>query len=278
MRSVTLFLVFTLACGGKKEEAPAPKETPPPTAQAAPVTAGVQLYVGSDAVATVTPDQVKDWPRVDSFLPEAARRLGKWQAISTKGTKTAELARPFETYRDYVPALFPGEGNTIAFGLFDPVEYGKRGKPALREDAITELRVTLDAAGMRGENDHGGGEVTDPAKVELTVITPKGEQKLQGTKILELPREAQPGNDAVKGWTLKTLLGAAGITTFSKLRLTDANGTSIPLDKPDLGADTLPFVKLNRQGSLRFRLYKKQGEGWQPGADLRALAKIEVLQ
>lgn len=284
MRTHAVLIALVLAgCGGKKdEEAPLPAQpTPAPVgSQAAPAKPGtVQLFVDDASVATVEVAAVKDWPRLDSLLPEGARRLGKWQAIATKGAKTAELAKPFETYRDYVPALFPGEGNTISFGLFDPVELGKRGKPALREDAITELRVKLDASGMRGGNDHGGGEVIDPAKVELVIKTSAGEKKLTGQQLLGLEREAMPGGGGdAKGWRLDTILTAAGVKTFEKIMLYDAGGTTLPLEKKDMDANTIPFIKLNRQGSLRFRLYKKQADGFQAAGDLRALTKIDIVK
>jgi hypothetical protein len=271
--------IALLGCGGKKEEAvpTVGSGAAPAGSQVVPASTGVQLFVDDTAVATVTAAQVADWPRLDSLLPEAARRLGKWQAIATKGAKTAELAKPFETYRDYVPALFPGEGGAISFGLFDPVELGKRGKPALREDAITELRVKLDASGMRGGNDHGGGEAIDPAKVELLIKTPAGEAKLTGEQLLGLERETMPGGGGdAKGWKLDTILAAAKVTSYTKVTLYDAGGTTLPLEKKDLDASTIPFIKLNRQGSLRFRLYKKQGDGFQAAGDLRALTKIEV--
>ena len=42
--------------------------------------------------------------------------------------------------------------------------------------------------------------------------------------------------------------------------------------------DSVPYVKLNRQGSLRLQVYKKQGTGWQRSGDLRGLVAIEVLK
>jgi hypothetical protein len=51
----------------------------------------------------------------------------------------------------------------------------------------------------------------------------------------------------------------------------------LTIEKADL-ADEVPYVKLNRQGSLRFRIFKKVGDGWQPGGDLRTLTRIEVLK
>jgi hypothetical protein len=37
-----------------------------------------------------------------------------------------------------------------------------------------------------------------------------------------------------------------------------------------------PFIKLNKQGQLRFRMFVKKGAGWESGADLRSLATITV--
>lgn len=277
--SCVVVLAVLAGCSGKKdEEKAAPPEPAGSGTAAAPVTGQVQLYVDDAAVATVPVAKVADYPRVDSLLPEAARRLGKWQAIVTKGKKDAELAKPFETYRDYVPALFPGEDGTISFGLFDPVEYGKRGKAALREDGITELRVKLDASGMRGGNDHGGGEVVDPAKMELAIKTPAGDKKLTGTELLAIEREPVPDGGDAKGWRLQVILEAAGVKTFKKLVLHDKSGTSLPIVAAELGEGTVPFIKLNRQGALRFRLYKKQGEGWQAAGDLRSLIRVEIVE
>lgn len=277
MRELTLVVLVALAgCGGSKDAPPAPQVTTPP-----PQVTGLKIFVDDAEVATLDMAKVAAWPRLDTLVPEPARRLGTWQAISIKSGKPApiELARPFETYRDYAPALFPGEGGTIAFGLFDPVELGKRGKPAVREDGVTELRIKLDASGARGGNDHGGGQVVDPANVSLSIKTAKGETKLSGEKLLSLPREPMPGGGGdAKGWRVPQLVEAAGVTSFKKLRLFDASGMTLTLEKAEIDDNTVPFLKLNRQGALRYRLYKKAGTGWQGAADLRNVATIEVLE
>ena len=91
------------ACGSKSSE-------PEPTGSgsagtAAAVATGTHMFVDDKDVATVTAAQVATWPRVDSFLPESARRLGKWQAISIKNAKPqpSTLDKPFEAHRDYIP-------------------------------------------------------------------------------------------------------------------------------------------------------------------------------
>ncbi|MBL0219816.1 MAG: hypothetical protein IPQ07_38875 [Myxococcales bacterium] len=287
MRTTLSFVVAVavLGCGSKSTETQATGSgtgTAAGTGAAvAPASTGTHVFVDDADVATVTAAQVASWPRVDTLVPEAARRLGKWQAIYIKGAKpqVSELNKPFETYRDYVPALFPGEGGKISFGLFDPVELGKKGKPALQEDGVLELRIKLAGDTGRGENDHGGGSATDPAELQLKIKTAKGEQILTGEKLLALPREAMPGGGGdAKGWKLVALLEVAGVKTWDKLLLKDAAGLSLTIEHKDLDDKTVPFVKLNRQGSLRFRIFKQQGEGWTPSGDLRALTSIEVLK
>lgn len=287
MRTTLSFVVAVavLGCGSKSTETQATGSgtgTAAGTGAAvAPASTGTHVFVDDADVATVTAAQVASWPRVDTLVPEAARRLGKWQAIYIKGAKpqVSELNKPFETYRDYVPALFPGEGGKISFGLFDPVELGKKGKPALQEDGVLELRIKLAGDTGRGENDHGGGSATDPAELQLKIKTAKGEQILTGEKLLALPREAMPGGGGdAKGWKLVALLEVAGVKTWDKLLLKDAAGLSLTIEHKDLDDKTVPFVKLNRQGSLRSWIFKQQGEGWTPSGDLRALTSIEVLK
>lgn len=281
---IRLFLLVAIAasaCGGKKEEEKVATGSGVAvgTKVAPPQAAGVEILVGVTPTAQVDEAKVKDWPRLDALLPEDARRLGKWQAIkiTTASGKVLDLEKPFETDRDKLPALFPSEGGGVSFGMFDPVELGKRGKPTLREDKIQRVAVILDESGARGGNDHQGGELVDPAHVKLTITTAKGSTELAGDKLLGIEREAMPGGGGdAKGWKLDTILAAGGVTSYTKVTLLDASGTSIPLQKSELTADTVPFIKLNRQGSLRFRLYKKQGDGWQSSGDLRSLSTIKV--
>lgn len=281
IRLFLLVAIVLLGCGGKKDEekVAAGSGTEVGSQVAPPAAPGVELLVGTASAATVDAAKVQDWPRLDSLLPENARRLGKWKTIkiTTASGKVLDLENPFETDRDKVPALFPSEGGGVSFGMFDPVELGKRGQPKLREDKVQKIAVILDEEGMRGGNDHQGGDVIDPASVKLKITTAKGTVELAGDKLLSIPRESMPGGGGdAKGWKLDVLLAAADVKTFTKVTLLDASGASVPLQKNEIGPDSVPFVKLNRQGALRFRLYKKQNDGWQSGADLRSLAEIRV--
>jgi hypothetical protein len=281
MRSLvkTLLLISVVACskGGDSK----PEAKPQGSAQPQPAAADgtVAIYVDDQPVGKLAPDQLKMWPRLDTLVPMAARRLGTWQTVTLKGVKTTDLQQPSAAHPDLVPAVFPGEGGA-AFGLFDPVELAKHGKPTVREDKITEIRIKLAQGGGRGQNDTGEGGGRDPREITLTIKTPAGEQVVKGDKLLETAREPQPGETGEgKGWTLATILKNAGVTKYERLLLSGEAGTNLTLEKQDLDPKVaVPFVKLNRQGSLRFRVFKKEGETWQPGQDLRGLARVEILK
>ncbi len=282
------WLVVTLAlgvlgCGGEKKSTPSTGAgSGSATVQQPTATGGVTIFVDDVQVGALADEQIKLWPRLDSLVPVAARRLGTWDAIKLTGAGPApvSLAKPSSAYPELVPAIFPGEGGKPAFGMFDPVELAQHGQPALRENMVSEIRVVLSKGSGRGENDHGGGEAGDPALIKLTIKNKAGEKVIEGPKLLEMPREAPPGGEGEgKGWKLSAVLASVGVTKYEKLLLTDAKGTNLTLEKQDVDEKiAVPFVKLNRQGTLRFRVYRKQGETWQPGSDLRALTSIEVVK
>lgn len=282
MQWLAVLLALCVACGGEKTTKPSggsagsAQPTPPP-----PASNDVKIFVDDVVVTTVAEAQVKLWPRVDTIVPVAARRLGTWQAIKlTSGKPQAvEINQPSAAHPELVPALFPGEGGKPAFGMFDPVELAKHGNPTLRENMVTEVRIMLAKGTGRGQNEHGDNAGGDPALLKLTIKTAKGEQVIEGKKLLEMTREAPPGDADGKGWKLSTVLAQAGVTKYERLLLADAKNTNLTLEKQDLDEKSaIPFIKLNRQGTLRFRVYRKQGDTWQPGSDLRALERIEVLK
>lgn len=282
-RSLSLVVLVTLAaCGGKKkEEAPAAgsgSAVEVVAADAAMPANTVEIFVNDSSVATITPAQIAAWPRVDKLVPPEAQRLGMWMQIQfVTASSPTSLERPSANHPDKVPVLFPGEGGAPAFGLFDPVELAKRGTPAFRADSVREVRLTLSAQERGGEHQGSTGEATDPTKLVVKITTQGGDKQLTGAQILALPREPQPGNEDTKGWRVTQFLEAAGVKAYEKVVLIDASGTSLPYERKELEAKTAnPFVKLNKQGALRFRMFKKQGEGWQPRADLRSLTAIQV--
>jgi len=279
MRILLFCVLVAAACGSKSSDGGGGGSGTASGTQE-PASTATKLFVDDKEVAQVDAAKVATWPRLDSLLPESARRMGKWQAISIKNAKPTppEIANPSQAYHDYIPVLFPGPGGKVSFGMFDPVELGKKGKAALQEDGVLELKVKLAPDSGRGENDHQGGSAVDPQDIKLAIVPLKGaEQTMTGDHLLAITREGMPGGGGdAKGWKLQAILDAAGIKTFKKIRLTDAAGPSLTLEAKDLDDKTIPFIKLNRQGSLRFRVFKKQGEGWQAAGDLRALQTIKV--
>lgn len=303
MRTLVMYLAaalaVTLASGCKKEDRP-PGATSSSSGSAgsgggsaavgsgsaatataaAPVPAGtVELFVDGTSVAKIDPAQIAKWPRLDTLVPEGARRLGTWQKVKLAGAKTEELTRPSQSYPDMIPALFPGEGGKPSFGMFDPVEHAKKGQPKFRSDDLREVRLELATEGRSGEHQGGTGEGADPAKIVIQIETPAGKSQLTGEQILALPREPQPGSEDTRGWRLAQLLEAAGIKKFERLVLADAEGrSSVIIEKKDLDAKTVPFIKLNKAGALRVRVLKQVGTGWQIAGELRALGSIKVAK
>ena len=277
-----LAIAIVLGAGGCRRDAaepPAPGAAgseSPPTATAA--TGGVELFVNDLSLGTVQPDLIAKWPRLDGLVPGDSRKLGTWEAVALQGAaaKPNELAHPSSSFPDMVPAVFPGDGGAPAFGMFDPVELARKGRPAMRADHISAIRIKIATGGNRGQNDDSGGATGDPTKLVVTVKSPAGVTKLTGDQLLDLPREPTPGNPEQRGWRLTALLDAAGVRSFDRLVLTDATGTNLTLERSDVSDTSVPFVKLNKQGALRLRVLKKAGGGWNAAGDLRALIAIEA--
>jgi hypothetical protein len=280
-RSIVLFsgrmstrwfaLVLLLACGHKDEPA-----------VAIPAKPTLEIFVDNQSVARVDAAQLASWPRLDTLVPVKARRLGTWQDVFIKAAaESTKLHKPSDVYRDLVPAVYVDGDGALAFGMFDPVELSNHGKPKLGEHDVSEIRITLAQGGGRGENESGEGGGGDPKLLKIAIKTPAGESTLEGTKLLAIARQPMPGDDSKepRGWTLATILDAAGIKKFKKIMLSDVSGQALSLEQPDFDPSTsVPFVKLNRAGALRVTVFKKQGEGWQRAGDLRGLASIEVLE
>lgn len=240
------------------------------------------MYVDEVKVADLERSKAEAWPRLDSMLPVTARRYGTWKAISgTAGGAAFELKKPGTTYGALVPALYPSTtGQGVSLGLFDPVELAKKGEPKVKHEELGELRVHLDKDGMRGQNDHAGGDAVDPTTIKLAIEAGGKKLELSGDKLLAIPRENAPDDDTGehKGWSLLAILASEKIAPPRRVLLT-GDEMNLTLEPEDLDPKlAVPFIKLNRQGTLRFRVYKKTGQAWTLGGDLRGLRKIQVLQ
>jgi hypothetical protein len=274
-----LVVALAIACGGKKTETEG-KGSGTGTGSAPEVKAEptVEIFVDDKPVAKLAVKDLAAWPRLDSLIPQEARRLGTWQAIDfkTDGAPT-KLEKPAQNHPDKIPVVFQSLDGKAAFGMFDAVEYAKKGEAGYRVEAVREVRLALSKMERGGEHQGGGGEGADITKLVLEIVTKDGKKQLTGPEILKLPREPQPGSEDTKGWRVTQFLEAVGVTKYDSIVLVDASGATVPLTKKELDpATNNPFVKLNKSGVLRFRHFTKQGAGWAPGADLRGLTKIEV--
>ncbi len=247
-----------------------------------PTAGSAGLFVDESKISDLDRAKVEAWPRLDSFLPQAARRYGTWMGISGKaGGADFEIKKPGATYGTLVPALYPStSGKGVSLGLFDPVDLANKGAPKVAHEELVELRVHLDKEGGRGQNDHAGGDAVDPSKLKLVIEAGGKTIELSGPELLAIPRENAPDDDSGehKGWSLAAILAAKKIAMPKRAILT-GDEVNLNLEPQDLDpAAAVPFIKLNRQGSLRFRVYKKQGNAWTVGADLRGLQGVKVLQ
>ena len=276
------FVVALASCSSNKDSKPAPVAPPLSSDAATPAIAKLEIFVDDKSIGTIAMPQIASWPRLDSLVPVTARRLGTWEVVYLKGkaAKPSELAHPSATYPELVPALFPGSDNTPSFGMFDAVELAKHGKPVLHEDGLHEIRIKVAQGAGRGEHESGEGGGADPTTIKISIKTAKGESFVEGKQLLAIPRRPMPGdNGDGKGWPLATILELGGVKQFHTLLLTDAAGMNLTLEKADFDPKrSVPFIKLNRQGQLRFRVFKKQGETWQAGGDLRGLVAVQVVK
>ena len=283
MRACLLALLVLAAACGKDDAnattdhpaAPAPEPKQPKKKL---VTPGVEIYIDDTSVGHVTPDQAQQWVRVDTIVPEQARKLGKWSSLSltTASDAPQEITKPTERYPDKVPALYAGADGKVSFGMFDAVEFAKHGTPAMHQDNISELHVKMSADNGHGGNDDGNAAPGDPTKTSIVFKTPAGDVALVGDKLLGIKRDPEPDGADAQGWKLATLLTAAGVKKYDKLVLVGAGGTNLMLDKGDLSDTSVPFLKLNRQAKLRLKVYKKKGDGWSPTGDLKDVQRVEV--
>jgi hypothetical protein len=276
---ILISIVGSSACKEKSQQQP-----PAPTLPSAPpaVAAGVAVFADDQRVTSVERTKAESWPRLDSLLPTSAQRYGTWAVI--RGERAAgpfEIKKPGSLYGALVPALYPASsGKGVSLGFFDPVELARKGPPKVSFDDLSSVRVELDKGGARGQNDHMGGDVSDPKTLKLRIEHGGTTIDVSGEQLLGLPQDLEPDDDSGehKGWKLSSILTMAKVPAPKRALLTGAD-LNLTLEAQDLDPNVaVPFIKLNRQGQLRYRTYKKSGDGWTVSGDLRGLTKIQVLQ
>jgi hypothetical protein len=284
MRRIALIAVLALAGGCKKESKPeeAGKVVSPGDVR-------VAILLDGGPVTDVDPGQAGAWAPLGHFLPAEHKEPASWAAIEVHGRAgepPQTLEDPETRHPGLVPALFPGR-HGIAFGFFAPQELARKGKPVWQVDPVTRLALTGRRAAMGGQGGGdgagGGGEnegerPTPSADLRIEISGPGGESVFTGDRLVDLPTSTAPiGDTDTPGWTLPQILAAAGVRPTGTLVLYGEEGANLILDAQDLDPATRSaFIKLNRSGQLRFRLFKKTGSTWDIAGELRGIARIEV--
>ncbi len=286
MRISLCFALAISMVGCGKSDAPATKPAPgagsPVMVPPPPVAAdGVQLVINDKVVATLSVKDLAAWPRLDALVPQDAKRMGQWEMLTVTGKdgKPVEFPKPGDQYRDQALAVYVADG-AASFGIFDPVELAKKGAPATKIDGVKVIKLKVNTEGGRGQNESGSGGGGDPLQIKVAFKTPKGESTVTGEQLLAVPRDIVPGTTDQKGWKLSALLKLGGITKFDKIVVSDATaGLTLAIEQKDFDdINVIPFLKLNKQATLRLKIYKKQGTGWQSSGDIRAVATIEQIK
>lgn len=281
MKNALAIATLVAACGcgnsnASSSDEPAPVPAGPSKPKGLP---GIEVFVNDQSITRLTPDQIQGWVQLPGVLPLQDRRQGMWTQIAVKGRgeQPQVLTRPSDAYPDQIPVLYPGDNGSLAFGMFQPVEFAKHGAASMSIDGAREVRITVDLSSGRGQNDDGNSAVGDPRSIQLAIKNGKAEQTIKGDKLIAIPFDPSPNGSKDQGWKLTTLLANANVTTFKQLILTDATGAKLTLDKTDVSDTSVPFVKMNKQAKLKVRVWKKNGDGWTEAKNLRELKTIDVL-
>jgi hypothetical protein len=276
-------VVWLLAACEKKSE---PKGQAPATG-GPPAAAKVEVLVDGKPAVSVDPGRAAQYPPIGALLTDGARDPRTWASIEVKPRTGDVRTIGADEQPGRIAALYPDRGGT-AFGMFTPDELGKKGKPPLAVLDVVEVRITLkkqmEGGGGGGDSggggDHeGGGERPVPtADLKIDIKTASGTQVFTGDKLVAMATVTAPTGDMeTPGWTIQSILKATGVEPKGTLFLEGAEGASLLLEPGDLDeSKVMLYVKLNRQGQLRFRMFKKTGEVWDVAGELRGISRIEV--
>ncbi|HVV84948.1 MAG TPA: hypothetical protein VHE35_17915 [Kofleriaceae bacterium] len=276
------------ACGKSKAKAK------PHAAATVPAAVPLAIFVDDQQVASSAELSAEPRPLVEVF--PAAPSLDTWlalEAIDASGKAHTTMA-PLQTQAGKFPAVAVGA---------DGVELGFRtgGATGPLADPVHEVtRITIKTHGDRGqiaaqvaaEGEHGGGdsagnrEHADEARpaaspdLQIEITGAGGDSVFTGDKLAALPVVHAPSGDTITpGWSLTDLLHAAGVKHPQLVHLTDGEGATLQLAAADFDpAKTVLYLKLNRSGVIRFRVFRKTGETWEVGGELRGITKINIVK
>ena len=286
-RRLATALVLVLAAGaGCKDE---PKHDAPVVAAARSVP--VAIFIDDREVATSVElggeprplvELIKDAPAAESWLAlEAIDSGGKVHTTMTPAKNQAGKVALLAMGKDGVELGFRAIG--AKGGLADPVRAVTKVTIKTRSDA-GQIAAQV---GEHGSGDSGGkrehaDEVRPVASptMQIAITGARGESVFTGDKLEALPVIKAPAGDTeTPGWSLLDVLGAAGIDKPQVVHLTDGEGATLQLGAADFDpAQAVLYLKLNRSGVVRFRVFRKKGETWEVGGELRGITKIHIVK
>lgn len=282
----TLALALVLASGG----AGCHKDKPRP-APAARADVALAIFVDDKPVASTA--NLGGEPRPLTEVVPGAPALAAWlalEAIDASGKVHTTMA-PARNQAGKVPVVAVDK---------DGVWLGYQAGAAAPVDVVRGVtRVTIKAKGdagqiaaQAGHDDHGGGDSSGnrehagearpavSADLQIAITGVHGDSVFTGDKLAGLPVVKAPSGDTeTPGWSLTDVLAAAGIVKPEVVHLTDGEGATLRLDAADFDpAKVVLYLKLNRSGVIRFRVFRKAGETWEVGGELRGITKIHVVK
>lgn len=289
-------LATTLATTGckKKEQAAPAGGSAAATGSAAPAATKVTIAI-DDKVVTDSP-ALTATPKPLVELVPGAPPYDRWfaiEVIDTAGSVMSILA-PSKNHAGSVPALLV-DGRGATFGL---LRDGKLEQPVSVVAKVT-VKATFTPGAPIEHADHGGGGdsggggehggggnqgdkgVRPVPTAELTIeIEGPGAKKstFTGDKMAGLPEVHAPSGDTeTPGWNLVDVLAAAGLKDAKVVVLTDEANAALRIEGADWDpAKTMLYLKLNRSGVIRFRVFRKTGELWEIAGELRGIKAIKV--
>lgn len=257
------------ASGSAVAASPAEKDSPAAALEPA------EIVVDGETVAKLTVADAVNWKRVDDLLPQAVRDTAEWKSIkvTNKRNRVLQLDDPKSTQAGRTAMLYPGQQQMLAFGMFDEAELKSKGAPRT---------VYVDVIKLEIETREGRRQAPAP---EQPTIRATLNMTINGAKLAvttgdlqKLPKITAPvGDTETPGWNLKDIIGLQGDVKFEKVLVLSEGAPPVEVSAADVAnADILGFFKLNRQGVLRFRMYKRAGGSWDTLHELRGVTQITV--
>lgn len=271
----------------KKEEA---GDKPAPAGSSAgsddPARGQLALFVDGEQIGVVDAGKAGTYVPLGALLPPDKNDPQTWHALEVEaGGETKTIEKPLEAHPGLVAGIYVDRG-ALALGFFAPEDLAKKGTPQASWRGVTAIRVAVAGPGKGGmgggDGEGGGGEggerpSLDPA-MTITVKVAGGDKTFTGAQLAELPTTTAPiGDTETPGWTVDQILTALEVKPKGKVVLYGTEGANLILEASDLDPSKgKGFIKLNRSGQLRFRLFRKTGEAWDIAGELRGLSEIVV--